>query len=55
MHQKTSLDFMNMVIHEKINLGMELNFSEQNEIREGINELNKGKRISYYSFLKKIS
>ncbi|WP_286760650.1 hypothetical protein [Salegentibacter sp. UBA1130] len=33
----------------------ELNENEQNEIRQGIEELDKGKRVSYESFLKKIS
>ncbi|MBO2545873.1 hypothetical protein J0871_15745 [Salegentibacter sp. BDJ18] len=33
----------------------ELNEKEQNEIRQGIEELDKGKRVSYESFLKKNS
>ncbi|RCS28535.1 hypothetical protein DUT90_00035 [Polaribacter sp. WD7] len=33
----------------------ELSLSEKKEINKGINELNNGKRISYESFLKKIS
>ena len=33
----------------------ELNENEQNEIRQGIEELDKGKRVSYESFLKNIS
>ncbi|GAA3612020.1 hypothetical protein Q4Q39_04655 [Flavivirga amylovorans] len=40
---------------EKVDFWTELSVSEQNEIREGINELDKGKRVSYDSFLKKIS
>ncbi|MDO5969075.1 hypothetical protein Q4Q35_04575 [Flavivirga aquimarina] len=40
---------------EKVDFWTELSISEQNEIREGINELDKGKRVSYDSFLKKIS
>lgn len=41
--------------NEKVDFWTELSISEQNEIREGINELDKGKRVSYDSFLKKIS
>lgn len=33
----------------------ELSTVEQNEIQQGIEELNQGKRVSYDSFLKKIS
>tara|TARA_R110002124_G_C8761073_1_gene499141 strand:- start:503 stop:721 length:219 start_codon:yes stop_codon:yes gene_type:complete len=40
---------------EKADFWTELSIAEQNEIREGINELDKGKRVSYDSFLKKIS
>ena len=45
-------DFINK---ENVDFWDELSTSEQNEIKEGINELDKGKRISYDSFLKKIS
>ncbi|OEJ98646.1 hypothetical protein A8C32_05455 [Flavivirga aquatica] len=41
--------------NEKADFWTELSVTEQNEIREGINELDKGKRVSYDSFLKKIS
>lgn len=41
--------------NENADFWSELTLSEQNEIREGINELDKGKRVSYDSFLKKIS
>ncbi|WP_347173474.1 hypothetical protein [Polaribacter uvawellassae] len=40
---------------EKIDFWDELSLSEQSEIKQGIEELNKGKRVSYDSFLKKIS
>ena len=40
---------------EKVDLWNELSASEQNEIKQGIDDLNKGKRVSYDSFLKKIS
>jgi len=40
---------------EKVDFWEELNLSEQNEIKKGIEELNKGKRVSYDSFLNKIS
>lgn len=40
---------------EKKDIWNELSISEQNEIKKGIEELDKGKRISYESFLKKIS
>ncbi|MCM5664443.1 hypothetical protein [Galbibacter mesophilus] len=33
----------------------ELSLSEQEEIKKGINELDNNKRVSYESFLKKIS
>ncbi len=45
-------DFINK---EKIDFWNELGGSEQNEIKKGIDDLNKGKRVSYNSFLKKIS
>lgn len=40
---------------EKNDIWNELSISEQNEIKKGIEELDKGKRISFESFLKKIS
>ena len=40
---------------EKTDFWNELSLTEQNEIKEGIEELNRGKRVSYDSFLKKIS
>jgi len=61
---KTILDIENsdfiqrvadFVKNEKVDFWTKLSTSEQNEIREGINELDKGKRVSYDSFLKKMS
>ncbi|EPR73100.1 hypothetical protein ADIWIN_1881 [Winogradskyella psychrotolerans RS-3] len=43
------------VKNEKKDFWDELSSSEQNEIEKGIEDLNQGKRISYDSFLKKIS
>jgi hypothetical protein len=40
---------------EKVDFWDELTLSEQSEINQGIEELDKGKRVSYESFLKKIS
>ena len=40
---------------EKIDFWNELTLSEQSEIKQGIEELDKGKRVSYESFLMKIS
>lgn len=40
---------------EKVDFWNELSASEKAEIEQGINELNQGKRVSYDSFLKKIS
>ena len=40
---------------EKVDFWDELSLSEQSEIKQGVEELNKGKRVSYESFLKKIS
>jgi len=40
---------------EKIDFWNELGVSEQKEIKKGIQELNKGKRVAYNDFLKKIS
>jgi hypothetical protein len=45
-------DFINK---EKVDFWNELSLEEKNEIKQGIEELNQGKRISYDSFLKKIS
>lgn len=45
-------DFINK---EKVDFWNELNASEQEEIKQGIDDLNNGKRVSYDSFLKKIS
>ena len=45
-------DFINK---EKVDFWNELSAAEQNEIKKGIKELNQGKRVSYDSFLKKIS
>lgn len=46
------VDFINK---EKVDFWDELSATEQNEIKKGIEELNQGKRVSYDSFLKKIS
>ncbi len=43
------------VKNEKIDFWYDLTVSEQAEIKQGIEELDKGKRVSYESFLKKIS
>ena len=43
------------VKNEKNDFWNELSMSEQKEIKEGIEDLDNGKRISYDSFLKKIS
>ncbi len=40
---------------EKNDFWDELSLSEQEEIKSGIQELDRGERISYESFLKKIS
>ncbi|WP_194767825.1 hypothetical protein [Tamlana sp. I1] len=40
---------------EKNDFWDELSLSEQSEIKQGIEELDKGKRVSFESFLKKIS
>jgi hypothetical protein len=40
---------------EEKDLWDELSIPHQEEIKKGIDELNKGKRVSYDSFLKKIS
>lgn len=40
---------------EKVDFWNELSLSEKKEIQKGIKELNKGKRVEYSDFLKKIS
>lgn len=40
---------------EKVDFWNELSLSEQKEIKKGIKELDKGKRVAYNDFLKKIS
>lgn len=40
---------------EKVDFWNELTSTEQKEIEKGIKELDKGKRVSYNEFLKKIS
>ncbi len=40
---------------EKVDFWDELSLSEQSEIKQGIEELDKGKRVSFESFLKNIS
>lgn len=40
---------------EKVDFWDELSVSEQQEIEKGITELNKGKRVEFNDFLKKIS
>jgi hypothetical protein len=40
---------------EKVDFWNELSTAEKNEIEKGINDLDQGKRVSYDSFLKKIS
>ncbi len=40
---------------EKVDFWNELGVSEQKEIKKGIKELDKGKRVAYNDFLKKIS
>ena len=40
---------------EKVDFWDELSLSEQSEIKQGVEELDKGKRVSFESFLKKIS
>lgn len=44
-----------LVKKEKKDIWNELNLSEQKEIKKGIEDLDNGKRISYNTFLKKIS
>ena len=45
----------NFVKMEKNDIWSDLSLTEQKEIKKGIEELDKGKRVSYESFLKKIS
>ncbi|SEA79002.1 hypothetical protein [Psychroflexus halocasei] len=40
---------------EKVDFWDELTLTQQSEIKQGIEELDNGKRVSYESFLKKIS
>jgi hypothetical protein len=40
---------------EKVDFWNELSLSEQKEIKEGIKLLDKGKRVAYTDFLKKIT
>lgn len=40
---------------EKVDFWDELTLTEQKEIEKGIKELDKGKRVAYNDFLKKIS
>lgn len=40
---------------EKVDFWNELSLSEQNEIEQGIKELNTGKRVEFNDFLNKIS
>tara|TARA_B100000508_G_scaffold59112_1_gene45865 strand:- start:512 stop:730 length:219 start_codon:yes stop_codon:yes gene_type:complete len=40
---------------EKVDFWNELSLSEQKEIKKGIKELNKGKKVEFNDFLKKIS
>ena len=44
----------NFVKMEKNDIWSDLSLTEQKEIKKGIEELDKGKRVSYESFLKKI-
>jgi hypothetical protein len=43
------------ILKEKVDFWNELSLSEQKEIEKGIKELNKGKRVEFNDFLKKIS
>jgi len=45
----------NCVKKEKVDFWEEISLTDQSEIRNGIEELDKGKRVLYESFLKKIS
>ncbi|WP_394908009.1 hypothetical protein [uncultured Mesonia sp.] len=40
---------------EKVDFWDELTLTEQSEIKQGVEELDNGQRVSYESFLKKIS
>lgn len=46
---------MNLRKKERADFWNELSLSEQEEIEKGIEDLDNGKRISYESFLKKLS
>jgi len=45
----------NFIRKEKVDFWNELSLAEQKEIENGIKELDKGKRVEYNKFLKKIS
>ena len=49
------LRIADFVKKEKVDFWDEMSLSEQSEIKQGIEELDKGKRVSFESFLKKIS
>ncbi|WP_456439501.1 hypothetical protein [Psychroserpens sp.] len=49
---KKVADFINK---EKVDFWNQLSASEKNEIKKGIDQLDKGKKVSYDSFLNKIS
>ena len=62
--QATKLELLKIILenensdfvkNEKIDFWDELSISEQKEIKKGLKDLNNGKRISYESFLEKIS
>ena len=54
-----NVDFLkkvsDFVQNEKTDFWNELSVSEKNEINQGIAELERGEKVSYESFLKKIS
>jgi hypothetical protein len=45
----------NFIRNEKSDFWNDLSLAEQNEIRKGISDLDKGKRVEFSKFLKKIS
>ena len=54
--QATKLQLSKIILeNEKTDFWDELSISEQKEIKKGIKDLDSGKRISYESFLEKIS
>ena len=54
--QATKLQLSKIILeNEKTDFWDELSISEQKEIKKGIKDLDNGKRISYESFLEKIS